>query len=77
MIQEGDHLPVVVKIGEGDESEEGKKRGTDERKFQELCLCPDRSRRWCDANEVSGLEVLQARVEGVAVEVLAVQCRDQ
>ena len=41
----------------------------EERKFKELCLCPEGSRSWCDANEVSGLEALQARLEGVAVEV--------
>ena len=43
----------------------------EERRFKELCLCPEGSRSWCDANEVSGLEALQARVEGAAVEVLA------
>ena len=35
-----------------------------------LCLCSEGSRSWCDANEISGLEALQARVEG-AVEVKA------
>ena len=43
----------------------------EERKFQELCLCPEGSRSWCDANEVSGLEALQARLEGAVVEVKA------
>ena len=48
-------------------SEEGEKRGG----LQELCLCPEGSRSWCDANEVSGLEALQTRLEGAAVDVKA------
>ena len=43
----------------------------EERKFKELCLCPEGSRSWCDANEGSGLDALQARLEGAVVEVKA------
>ena len=43
----------------------------EERKFQELCLCPDGSRSWCDDDEVGGLEALQARLEGAEVEIKA------
>ena len=43
----------------------------EERKFKELCLCPEGSRSWRDVNEVTGLEALQARLEGAVVEVKA------
>ena len=41
----------------------------EERKFQELCLCPDGSRSWLDDDEDGGLEVLQ--LEGAAVVINA------
>ena len=43
----------------------------EERTFKEPCLCPEGSRSWCDANEVCGLEALQATLEGAVVEVKA------
>ena len=79
-IRTWDHFPVVVKI-EGREMRvrKGKKGGRvgpqfqtdEERKFKELCLCPGGRAAWYDTNEISGLEALQARVEGAAVEVKA------
>ena len=69
------HFPVVVKIDRREMRVRKGKKGAgwtpvsedEERKFQELCLCPGGSRSWCDANEVGGLEALQARLEGAAV----------
>ena len=85
-IRTWDHFPVVVKI-EGREMRvrKGKKvwagwtpvSENEERKFQERCLCPDGSRSCCDANEVSGLEALQARLEGAVVEVKATTLRSE
>ena len=45
----------------------------EELQFKELCLCPEGSRSWCDDDAVKGLEVLQASVEGAAVEVKALK----
>ena len=79
-IRTWDHCPGVVKIdGREMRVKKGKKRWTgwtpfsedEERKFKELCLCPDGSRSWCDDDAVGGLEALQARVEGAAVEIKA------
>ena len=70
-----DHFPVVVKI-EGREMRMRKEKkrvgGLDSsftRRGEEIQRTMSRS--WCDANEVSGLEALQARLEGAAVEIKA------
>ena len=81
-----EHFPVVVKIEVREmRVRKGKKVlaswtpvSVDEgRKFKELSLCPGGSRGWCDANEVSGLEALQARLEGAVVEVKATTLASQ
>ena len=79
-IRTWDHSAVVVKIEEREMRVRKRKKGwtgwtpvsvDEERKFKERCLCPEGSRSWCGANEVSGLEALQARQEGTVVEVKA------
>ena len=71
---------MVVKIDEKEMREKREKKGwagwtpvseDEERKFKELYLCFDGSRSWCDDDTVTGLEALQARVEGAAVEIKA------
>ena len=75
-IRTWDHFPVVVKIEERKMRVRKRKKGWAgwtpvSEDVKELCLCPKGSRSWCDANEVSGLEALQARLEGAVVEVKA------
>ena len=74
-----DHFLVVVKIEEMEmRVRKGKKGGwvgpqskKMKRGNSNYCVCPEGSRSWCDASKVSGLEDLQARLEGAVVEVKA------
>ena len=79
-IRTWDHFLVVVNI-EGKEMRmrKGKKRwagwtsvsDVEEKKFQELSLCPDGPRSWIDVAKEDGLEALQSRLERAVVLVKA------
>ena len=79
-IRTWDHFPVVVKIEEKEmRMRKGKKSwagwstvsDVEEKKFQELCLCPAGTRSWIDDVKDDGLVALQSRLEGAVAQVKA------
>ena len=78
-IRTWDHFPVVkieekeMRIRKGKKSWAGWTPVSDveEKKFQELSLCPDGTRSWIEDVKDDGLEALQSRLEGAIDQVKA------